>query len=180
MPSDATLTADELLQLNIPDRRTELVRGRLVVREPGGYRHGEVTAAIAHALVAYVRPRDLGRVLGAETGFVLATDPDTVRAPDAAFIRRERAPDPPPAGYADIAPDLAIEVLSPGDRPAEVLAKVADWLSAGTTLVWVVNPGRREARVYRGDGTEAMVAPDGALDGEDVLPGFTAPLALLL
>ena len=172
MPPAATLTALDLQRLNLPDKRTELVRGVLVVKEPAGYRHGEVAARLANLLMNHVNAHDLGRVLAAETGFKLAANPDTVRAPDVAFIGRDRLPDPPPAGYAALAPDLVVEVLSPDDRPGEVLAKVADWLSAGTRLVWVVDPARRSARVYRGDGTESFADRDGALDGEDVLPGF--------
>jgi Uma2 family endonuclease len=79
-------------------------------------------------------------------------------------------------GYAELAPDLLAEVLSPDDRPAEVLAKVADWLAAGTKIVWVIDPDRREARVYRQDGSLAVLASDDAMDGEDVLPGFTCLL----
>jgi Uma2 family endonuclease len=79
-----------------------------------------------------------------------------------------------------LAPDLVVDVLSPGDRPGEVLAKVADWLSAGTRLVWVVDPERRLARVYRPDGSETIVTVEGALDGEDVLPRFTCPLGAIL
>lgn len=151
----------------------------MVVREPPGYRHGVVTAKLTKMLMDHVGEGDLGEVLAAETGFKLATDPDTVRAPDVAFICRDRLPDPPPAGFAELAPDLVVEVLSPNDRPGEVLAKVADWLSAGSGLVWVVDPARRSARVYRADGSEALVAEDGALEGEDMLPGFTCPLTAL-
>jgi Uma2 family endonuclease len=93
-----------------------------------------------------------------------------------AFIRRDRLPDPEPLGFPDLAPDLVVEVLSPGDRPGDILAKVADWLSAGTRLVWVVDPLRRVARVYRQDGSETIVTADRALEGEDVLPGFACPL----
>ena|SRR5882762_481062 len=177
MPPSATLTAHDLERLNLPHKRTELVRGVLVVREPAGYRHGEVAARLSNLLMNHVNAHDLGRVLAAETGFKLAANPDTVRAPDVAFIARDRVPDPPPAGYAALAPDLVVEVLSPDDRPGEVLAKVADWLSAGTRLVWVVDPARRSARVYRGDGSESFAALDGALDGEDVVPGFACRLS---
>jgi Uma2 family endonuclease len=124
----------------------------------------------------FVSRGQLGVVVAAETGFTLARDPDTVRAPDAGFIRAARVPDPLPRGYADLAPDLAVEVLSPDDRPGEVLAKVADWLNAGSALVWVIDPDRRLARVYRADGSESVVAEEAMLDGEDVLPGFTCPM----
>ena len=174
------MTADELLRTHLPDKHVELVRGVLLVKEPPGYVHGEITARLTKLLINHVDARDLGMVLAAETGFKLASDPDTVRAPDIAFIRRDRLPDPRPTGYAELAPDLVVEVLSPNDRPGEVLAKVADWLSAGTTLVWIVDPGHRTARVYRQDGSETLVGPTEALSGEGVIPGFTYPLASIL
>jgi Uma2 family endonuclease len=174
------MTADELLLTSIPDKLVELVRGRLVVREPPGYVHGDVAMRLGTLLAAYAHERGLGRVLAAETGFKLQSDPDTVRAADVAFIRLERVPDPRPVGYPALAPDLAVEVLSPRDRPGETLNKVGDWLDAGTRLVWVIDPERRLARVYRLDGTESQLSGDAALDGEDVLPGFTCPLASIL
>src|SRR5438552_8694105 len=176
MSPPALMTADELLRTHLPDKHVELVRGVLLVKEPPGYVHGEITARLTKLLINHVDARDHGIVLAAETGFKLTSDPDTVRAPDIALIRRERLPDPRPTGYAELAPDLVVEVLSPNDRPGEVLAKVADWLSAGTSLVWVVDPARRRARVYRADGSDASVDTDGALDGEDVMPGFTCTL----
>jgi Uma2 family endonuclease len=166
------LTADELLALNIPDKRAELVRGRLIVREPAGFRHGAVAAELTARLADFVRTNALGVVVAAETGFRLFSDPDTVRAPDVGFICADHVPKPLPRGCADIAPDLAVEVLSPDDRAGEVLAKVSDWLRAGCRLVWVVDPDRRLARVYRSDGSEAQVSADSTLDGEEVLPGF--------
>ena len=174
------VTADQLERLRLPDKRVELVKGVLIVKEPAGYRHGAVAARLAKILMDYADAQDLGQVVAAETGFTLASDPDTVRAPDAAFIRHERLPNPPPAGFARLAPDLVVEVLSPDDRPGEVLAKVADWLSAGTRLVWVVDPARRRARVYRAHGSDESVDTDGALDGEDVMPGFTCTLSAIL
>jgi len=179
-PPPALMTADELLDVRIPDKRVELIRGRLVVREPAGLRHGRVAMELARLLANYVGDRGMGRVYAAETGFTVARDPDTVRAPDVAFIRRDRLPDPEPLGFPDLAPDLVVEVLSPGDRPGEILAKVADWLSAGTRLVWVVDPLRQVARVYRQDGSETIVTAEAALEGEDVLPGFECPLATIL
>jgi Uma2 family endonuclease len=174
------LTADELLQLHIPDKRVELVRGVLVVREPPGGRHGRIAMNLGVELANYVRSRDLGVVYAAETGFTLTRHPDTVRAPDVAFVRSDRLRSPEPIGFPNLAPDLVVEVLSPGDRPGEILAKVADWLSAGTRLVWVIDPERRLARVYRQDGSERIVAGDERLDGEDVVPGFSSLLGATL
>ncbi len=110
-------------------------------------------------------------------GFQLAMDPDTVRGPDIAFIRRERVPHPAPVGFAAFPPDLVIEIRSPNDRPGDMLGKVGDWLSAGTRLVWVIDPARRLAHVYRSDGTQSTVD---SLDGDDVLPGFSCALDAIL
>ena len=122
----------------------------------------------------HVEANGLGQVYAGDTGFTLARSPDTVRAPDIAFIRRDRVPDPEPPGYPDLAPDLAVEVQSPSHRPGEMLAKVADRLRSGTGLVWVIDPERRQARVYRQDGTEDLVPGGEALSGEDCCPDLVA------
>lgn len=179
MTAPALMTADELERLPETGKRTELVRGHLIVSEPPGFQHGDVVVNLAAIMKAYVRAGNLGRVL-AETGFVLATNPDTVRGPDISFVRRERVPDPIPRGFARFSPDLAIEVLSPDDRPGKVLEKVADYLSAGTLLVWVIDPDRRQTRVHRADGTVSVISDTDSLDGEDVLPGFSCALAQVL
>ncbi|MGH7614156.1 MAG: Uma2 family endonuclease, partial [Gemmatimonadales bacterium] len=163
-----------------PDKRVELVRGVLVVREPAGGRHGRIAVNVTLQLGNYVAQHQLGTVYAAETGFTLERRPDTVRAPDGAFVRRERLPNPEPTGFHDLAPDLVVEVLSPSDRPDEILAKIADWLSAGTRLVWVIDPDRRLARVYRHDGSERIVSEAEALDGEDVVAGFSCRLDAIL
>lgn len=173
----SVLTAEELLYLDLPDKQTELVRGRLIVREPPGYRHGVVTFAIAARIGQFAAVNDLGVVVAAETGFKLFSDPDTVRAADAAFLSRHRAPDPPPSAYLALAPDLVVEVVSPSDRAGEVQAKVSDWLTAGSRLVWVLDPGRERAVVYREDGSIDLLANEDALSGEDVLPGFSCRLS---
>lgn len=178
MTAPALMTAEDLLRLAPPDKRSELVRGVLVVREPAGFRHGEIAARIAKVLMDHVDAHGLGLVLAAETGFKLAADPDTVRAPDVAFVRHDRVPNPPPTGFPVLAPDLVVEVLSPGDRAGEILGKVGDWLDSGTRLVWVVDPARREARVYRPNGSLTLLNVPGVLIGEDVLPGFACPLEL--
>ncbi len=127
----------------------------------------------------HVNDASLGRIYAAETGFKIESDPDTVRAPDVAFVARARLTAPDPEGFFDVAPDLAVEVLSHDDRPGEVLAKVGDWLNAGCRLVWVVDTENRAARVYRVDGSESLLDHGDALGGEDVLPGLSLPLAEL-
>ncbi len=185
-PSTDAMTAEQLLEYDTRGLRTELVRGRLVVREPAGYQHGSIAARVLVCIATYLE-RDrvaraavhpLGEVLAAETGFTLQRQPDTVRASDVAFVTWERIPSAS-TGFAELAPDLAVEVLSPGDRPGEVLAKVADWLTAGSALVWVIDPARRLARVYRADGSEAIVDASSALEGDDTLSGFCMPMASL-
>src|SRR5213083_1064757 len=162
--SPAILTADELLQ--IPDKHAELVRGVLVVREPPGLRHGRIALELGRRLADHVAAGRLGRVY-VESGFKLTSNPDTVPGPD-------------PVGYPALPPDLVVEILSPSDRPGDVLGKVADWLSAGTRLVWVVDPERRLVRIYRADGVDEIVTVEQALNGEDVVPGFACQLATIL
>ena len=176
MGDSVLMTADELLRLNLPDKRTELIRGRLVVRDPGGARHGAVAMRLGYRIMAHVAAHDLGRVYAAETGFKIESDPDTVRAPDVAFIAKHRLPEVEPRGYPGWAPDLAVEVLAHDDHPADTLEKVAQWLKAGVQMVWIVDSEKRTARVYRADGSEALLGSDETLDGEDVLPGFRCPL----
>src|SRR5207249_6587320 len=114
------MTAEELLHTSIADKRVELVRGVLVAREPAGYRHGRVSMNLAFLLSKHVEGTEAGQVISGDTGFKLASDPDTVRAPDVAFIGRERLPDPQTRGFPALGPDLVVEVLSPDDRPAEI------------------------------------------------------------
>jgi Uma2 family endonuclease len=173
------MTAEELLHTSIPNKRAELVRGRLLVHEPAGYRHGAVAMNLAIRLGQHVELTGAGQLLAAETGFTLFRDPDTVRAPDIAFLRRERIP-ADRAAFPEIAPDLVVEVLSPPDRPGETLAKIGDWLEAGVPIVWVIDPERRLARIYRAGGTESVLGDTDELTGEDVLPGFRCMLGSIL
>ena len=170
------LTAADVERISIPGKVTELIRGRLVVHEPPGTWHGVIAATLTRLLGDFVARHGLGVVAAQDTGFKIAADPDTVRAPDVAFIGRQQAGLIRERGYAELAPDLLAEILSPDDRPGEVLAKVADWLAAGTTLVWVVDPERLDVRVYRGDGSLAVLHESDSLDGEEVLPGFSCPV----
>lgn len=178
--SEGLMTADELLLLRIPDKSTELVRGRLVVREPSSTYHGRVQSTLNVLVGGFVHTHRLGAVFGQDTGFRIASDPDTVRAPDLAFVTRERVSLIPPRGYAAMAPDLVAEIVSPDDRPADVLAKVAEWLEAGVAIAWVIDPERKTAQVYRADGSMAVIGADGCLDGEAVLPGFTCAIDELI
>lgn len=177
MPFAPLMSAAELLLRQPEHLSTELVRGRMVVREPPGTRHGLLSQTLALLLADHVRAHALGVLFGQDTGFLIRTAPDTVRAPDLAFVRQEHVRLIPPSGYARLAPDLVAEILSPGDRASDVLRKVQDWLEVGVSLVWVLDPAREDARVYRRDGSVEVIPPDGLLPGDVVLPGLRCALA---
>jgi Uma2 family endonuclease len=172
------MTADELLQLPDDGCRHELIAGELTTMSPAGAEHGQFGANIIGSLHAYVRPRQLGLVFNSDTGFVLTRDPDTVRAPDVAFVARERSVAAGKVtGYWPGPPDLAVEVISPNDLYTEVDEKVAEWLASGTRMVIVLNPRRRTAAVHRPGAPVRMLSADDVLDGQDVVPGWSMPLA---
>ena len=137
---------------------------------PAGGEHGDIVYEIGFRLGEFVRPRKLGKILAAETGFLLSSQPDTVRAADVAFIRAGRLPISP--GYIAGAPDLAVEVLSPDDRPGYVREKVAEWLEAGARAVWVVDPRARTIAVHLRGRKVRVLDESEALRGGEVLPGF--------
>ena len=178
--ASSSVTAEELLRLSHPGKRVELVRGEVVVREPPAAWHGGISNNVAFRLTAFVREHEVGAVFGQDTGFQIAADPDTVRAPDVAFVGAERVGEIPRRGYPRLAPDLVVEVLSPDDRPGEVLAKIGEWLDAGVRLVWVLDPEAAQARVHRPDGSLDLLGATDEVTGEDVLPGFRATVAELL
>jgi len=171
------LTAEELLRLPGTGYRYELVKGELIKMPPAGAEHGGVSIKIASRLNVYVEAHKLGAVFAAETGFWLRRDPDTVRAPDAAFLTQERLSEGRlPKGYFEGAPDLVVEVVSPNDTASEVQAKVEDWLRAGARLVWVVYPESRSVTVFRSWDDVRMLTSADTLTGDPVLPGFTCPV----
>ena len=172
------MTADELLLLPRGRFRYELIKGELRTMSPAGDEHGIVIMNLAAPLAVYVKVNKLGFVYGAETGFKIETDPDTVRAPDIAFITRERIEQSGIyKGYRPGAPDLAVEVLSPGDTSEEVDEKIAEWLTAGARMVWVVSPKRRTVTVYRSLKEIKILTEQDELDGADVVPGFHCRVA---
>lgn len=166
------MTAEQLFHLG-EEVSAELVRGEFREMAPPGAEHGAVVARLAWRLVQYVEDKDLGVVLVGDVGFQLASDPDTVRGPDLAFVRKDRIPaDGIPRGYWPGAPDLAVEVVSPSDRYEDVEERVADYLSAGTRVVWVVSPARRTVTVHRPGTPPALLSASDVLEAEDLLPGF--------
>src|SRR5215208_3265469 len=176
-PATTLLTADDLAKMPDDGWRYELDHGRLIRMTAAFTRPSLVTATMTVEMGGFVRRHRLGMVGSAEWGFLLARDPDTVRAPDLSFVTAERiAAAGIPSGYWPGPPDLAVEVLSPSNRPGEMLDKVADYLAAGTRLIWIIDPEARTATVFRLDGTTVRLGEHGALEGGDVLPGFTLKL----
>jgi len=170
------ITAGELIQLPDDGLFHELDEGRLVCMPPSAFKSSQVAMRLLIRLGTFVDQHDLGIIAGEGGGVLLRRGPDTVRAPDISFIRKDRAVDTG-RGYFPGAPDLAVEVLSPSDRYAAVARKVSQYLSAGTRLVWVLDPYSRTAAVHRPDREVIELGEDGTLDGEDVIPGFRAALA---
>ena len=175
--SRSPITAEELFELPDDGGRCELVNGEIIRMTPTGAEHGVVTALIGHLIQEFVTAHAFGLCCGSETGFILQRDPDVVRAPDAAFVASGRIPETGvPVGYWPFAPDLAVEVVSPSDRLADVHAKIVDYLAAGTRLVWLVEPETRMVHVYRSARQVDVLGMDDVLDGGDVLPGFRSPV----
>lgn len=168
------MTADELLHLEpaTEDHHYELEEGELILVPPAGPVHGSVGSRIDRRIGSFVEAHQLGEVLVGDVGFKLGEH--TVRAPDVAFLTRDRLCETPMPvrGFYPGAPDLAVEVLSPDDSAGELLRKATRFIEAGTRLVWIVDPRRRVVTIIRRSGPIALVGEEGTLDGEDVLPGF--------
>lgn len=167
------MTAEELLKMPKDGFRYELVKGELKQMSPAGFEHGVVGMNLALLLTQHVKANNLGVVCLAETGFKIETNPDTVLAPDVSFVRRERIPQSGrPKAFYPGAPDLAVEVVSPGDTKKEVAGKVEDWLTAGSGAVWVVNLKRRTVTIHRPRGEALTLTEADELEGQDIVPGF--------
>lgn len=178
------ITAEEFYAMpDISGKWVELVRGVVVGAEEAdvptaGAKHGWIAAMIFRLLDAYSFPRDLGFLFGDGVGYVVSRDPDTIRVPDVSFLRHERVPNGEvPDGFWPFAPDLAVEVVSPGDSANELRDKVDQYLTAGTRLVWVVWPKQQRVSVHAPNSATRELRADDELDGGDVLPGFRVRIA---
>jgi Uma2 family endonuclease len=171
--AETLITIEEFERLPEDEWRTELVRGR-VVREPlNTLQQGSMACHVGVLVANYVERHELGELFNA-TGWVLSEDPPTVRAPHIAFLSKDRLPPPEEsAGFGRMAPDLAIVILSPTDTETEITDKTLDYLDAGTRLLWVVEPSRRSVLEYRSHTQIRLLEEDDALNGYDVLPGFS-------
>jgi Uma2 family endonuclease len=177
MVATRRVTIDEFAEMPL-EGIWELVDGEPVELSPAAGRSGWISANLVALLANHVRSGRLGWAFSAETGFVLFSDRQTVRSPDAAVVLSNRLAELPDS-FVPMAPDLAVEVLSPSDRMADALAKVAMYLQAGTSLVWLVNPTTRKVMVFRSEMDPVTLGESDTLDGGDVLPDFTVPVAEL-
>ncbi|MYC06658.1 MAG: Uma2 family endonuclease [Chloroflexi bacterium] len=168
------MTADELLAM--PDDRShlyELVKGELITMPPAGGEHGAIGIRAAVRIGVFVERNDLGVIFNSDTGFIVETDPDTVRAPDVSFVRKERIlAEGIPKGFIPGAPDLAVEVISPSDSYTEVAEKVVQLLEAGTLLVVLIDPRTRTITLRHRSGETTTLTEADTLTLGDVLPGF--------
>jgi Uma2 family endonuclease len=172
------MTAEELAELPDDGQRYELVRGELRSMPPVSAEHAWIVGWIARLLGEFVDPRGLGIILAGDPGFTLFREPDTVLAPDLAFIRADRLPPPEQLlRFQDYPPDLVIEVVSPSDRAGDIRAKILDYLRAGVRLIWIVYPRRRAVAVHVAGAGVRQAGEDDELDGGDVLPGFRVRVA---
>ena len=172
------LTAEDLLRLHSQGVKGELIDGVLRKKASAGKRHSFIAGNILAPLHTYVRRGRLGRVGGTDGGVFIRRNPDTVREPDVFFVSAERLPlDDESDGYLEVVPELVVEVVSPSDTQTEVDEKTQLWLNLGVLIVLEVYPRARTIRVHRPGAPTVTLTGDDALDGGDVLPGFSLPLS---
>jgi Uma2 family endonuclease len=164
-------SADQLLHAG-DIGRCELIRGELLMMSPSGAEHGVVVAAITEILRRFVKRHRLGVVMGAETGFQIEHNPDTVRGPDVGFVAKRRLPRKLRKSFFDGPPDLAIEVRSPDDRAREVTDKITQWLALGCHAVWLADPHARTVAIHRSGKVPTTFGANARISGGDILPGF--------
>lgn len=173
------LTIADLEAMGAAAEHLELVRGVAREMSPTGNEHARISAVLVWQLSAHIKTRDMGEIYTAEGGFIVARNPDSVLAPDVAFVAKERLPEDGSdiVGFTPFAPDLAVEVASPSNTEAELLLKTSLYLAGGTRLVWIVRPKPQTVTVFSPDAPERILTLDETLDGGDVVPGFSLPLS---
>lgn len=171
MATTAATTLEQLARMPEDGLRHEIDAGELLVMTRPNSRHGIIQANLIRILGEYVHRNDLGQIL-AESGFILGHKPEILRGSDVAFVRRTRVGDLPDEGWADFAPDLVVEVVSPSDTARRMDRKVHQYLAAGTLAVWVVYPETKSAHIFEPHGAARVVEIDGVLASPAALPGF--------
>lgn len=174
------VTAAEFLVHPAAAGPSELVRGTIHMMSPASGMHGLVAGHVFALINAFVERNRLGQCFADNTGFELAGLPDTVRSPDAAFVSTARLPlEGIGPGWMTATPDLVVEVLSPSETSAELEAKLDDYRTAGTRLFWIIDPATRRVAVRASNAAERRFTESEALDGGDVLPGFSVEISRL-
>ena len=175
------VTAEYLAELPDDDLQYELDEGQLILMAPAGEGHGRVEGDLYGELYALLRGKDLGRLYPSDTGFILSRKPDTVRSPDVSFVRKHRFPleTRTKDGYILGAPDLAVEIQSPHQSPADLERKTRQYLEAGTQTVWVIRPRSESAEIYEAGQDVRTIGADEDLE-TSVLPGVRLRLGELL
>jgi len=169
------MTAEELIRFDDDSYRRELIKGELLTMSPVGFTHGAVTGNLTLLLVPYVKTHNLGLVVVGDVGFKLESNPDTVLAPDIAFITHDRVAVASP-GFHSGPPDLAVEVMSQWDTIPQVARKTVLWLELGARSVWNVNPKKRTVEVNRANGEKRLLHETDELV-DDTVPGFRVPVS---
>jgi len=157
----------------------ELINGRIVPMTPTGDEHGAVEMNIAAELRAFVREHNLGKVRCGEVGIYVRRNPDSVRAADVLYVSNERYARKGSSAFLDVSPDLVVEILSPSDTWTNVTQKVRDYFAIGVRMVWVVDPTTRSISAYRSPTDIREFTANDTLPGDDILPGFSVPVARL-
>jgi Uma2 family endonuclease len=171
------ITSDVLWNMGADGERYELVKGELVEMTPPGGTHGNVAVRLSTRLQNFIEENNLGEIM-VESGYLLTTNPDTVRGPDISFLSASKiSPEGLPDGYIHDAPDLAVEIVSPSDTASIIQEKVQDYLTYGTGLVWVIYPQQKIVVAHHPDGTAKTIHKTDTLTGEDVLPDFSCRVA---
>lgn len=175
-PTTKLRSANDLERLSAQGFRYELIEGELREMSPTGGSHGSATARLAYHVQNHVYERDLGECFSSEVGIILGRNPDTVLAPDFAFISAARMPAEVPYGFLPIVPDLVVETRSPGDTPRAVQAKMERWIAAGVRLAWDVDPRSQVVTAYQPGLPASTHGVGDTLSGGDVLPGLSLPV----
>jgi Uma2 family endonuclease len=174
------VTTDEFLAMHLPDGKAELVRGEVRVTPPPGAPHGTAATNLVLLLGQHVREHRLGRVFADSFGYELIDLPHTVRVPDLSFVRADRLP---PGGIGPgllkVAPDLAVEVLSPSETASELEEKLDDYATAGTPLMWVVDTNRRTVMIIAANAPVRWLREEDTLDGGYVISGFSCMVSAI-
>lgn len=171
------ITIKDVEQLPSDACRYDLIRGELVRMPPTGWSHSTISSRLNRRIGIYVELNNLGETATSEPGFILHRNPDVLLSPDVAFVSNDRLPPDDYERFAELAPDLAVEVISPSERPQHIQVKIDEYLLAGVRQVWIVEPRQRTVTIHTPDAEPIVFAESDSIDGGEVLPGFELAVA---